>query len=93
MEELPALAAGVGEVFMFLANAALFLGVAVASYRRSRCLSRYPVWRSLLIAVAAGAYWPIWLLVSVINRKQLDREWRMYEQEREIAPMARARRP
>jgi hypothetical protein len=83
MEELPALAPSTGEVLMFLANTALFLSLAVASYKRSRHLSRYPVWKSLLIAVLAGKYWPIWLLVSVVNHKQLDREWSIYKQEQE----------
>jgi hypothetical protein len=82
MEVLPALAPSSGEVLGFLANAALFLSVATASYRRSRCLSRYPVWKGLLIAVVAGTFLPIWLLVSVINRKQLAREWSMHNEER-----------
>lgn len=68
---------------MTLLSVAIFLAVAIASYRRSRCLSRYPVWKSLAIAVAAGAFWIVWLLASVINRDRLAREWSQYRHERD----------
>lgn len=81
MEELPALTPSVGEIVMTLVNVAIFLAVAIASYRRSRCLSGYPVWQSLAIAIVAGAFWLVWLLASVINRDRLAREWDQYRRE------------
>ena len=62
-----------------------FLVVMVMSYRRSRHLSRYPIWRSLSIAVAAGVFWPVWLVASVVNRDQLAQDWSQYRAERDGA--------
>lgn len=49
--------------------------VAVASYRRCRILSRYPIWRSVLVAVAAAWFWMIWMVVWWVNRKRIATEW------------------
>jgi hypothetical protein len=78
MDLLPGRPSDVTDVLVLALNWAIFLAVAVASYRRSRCLSRYPVWRSVAIAVVSGMAWLIWLLASVINRDQLAREWRAH---------------
>ncbi|GAA3534120.1 hypothetical protein GCM10022234_33750 [Aeromicrobium panaciterrae] len=67
-------------------NTALFMAVAVVSFRRSHLLSRYPIWRSVLIGVIAGTWWIVWMIVSWVNRDQIKREWAMYRAER--APSA-----
>lgn len=64
----------------------VFAAVAVVSFRRSRLLSRYPIWRSVLIGVIAGAWWPLWAIVSWVNRDQIAREWAMYRAEQTPAP-------
>jgi hypothetical protein len=81
-EELPALTPSLPEIGILLAYWLIVVAVAVASYRRSRLLSRYPIWRSVLIAVAAGAFWPFWVIASIVNRDALRREWSAYRRER-----------
>jgi hypothetical protein len=49
--------------------------VAVASYRRSRQLSGYPVWRSVLIAVLAAWFFMLWLIVWWVHRERIATEW------------------
>jgi 4-amino-4-deoxy-L-arabinose transferase-like glycosyltransferase len=83
-EELPALTPSLPEMGIGLAYVLIVVAVAVASYRRSRLLSHYPVWRSVLIAVAAGAFWELWVIASIINRERLRREWNAYRRERAV---------
>jgi hypothetical protein len=90
-EALPALTPSLPEIGIVLAYWLFWLilvAVAVASFRRSHLLSRYPIWRSVLIAVAAGAFWPSWVIASIVNRDALRREWSAYRRERadDIAP-------
>lgn len=66
----------------FLLNLAIFLPVAVASYRRSRHLSGYSVTKSLVIAYGAGSFWMLWFVVWWVNREQIAREWREVRDER-----------
>jgi hypothetical protein len=68
---------GVGspEWEVFLLQMVLFLPVAVASYRRCRRLSRFPVWRSVATAYLAGNFWFLWVFTSWVNREQIAREW------------------
>lgn len=56
----------------------IFAAVAIASYRRSRCLSGYRIWASVIIAVIAGTFWVLWLMYSLIDRKEIRRAWREY---------------
>ena len=49
--------------------------VAVASYRRSRCLSGYPIWRSVIIAFLSASFQLLWLIVWWVNRKRIAVEW------------------
>jgi uncharacterized membrane protein len=81
-EELPALTPSLPEMGIGLAYWLIVVAVAVASFRRSRLLSRYPMWKSVLIAVAAGAFWPYWVIASIINRDALRREWSAHRRER-----------
>lgn len=69
----------------------VFMTVAVASYRRSRCLSRYPVWRSAIIAVFAGLFPALWLIGSLINRDRLQREWQSYNADHEARTLTPSR--
>lgn len=62
---------GVGAVLV-----GIVLAVAVASYRRSRCLSGHPVWKSLAIAAVSGLLWELWLVVWWVNRDLVARRWR-----------------
>lgn len=66
------------EMVIFLALIAIVVSVAVASYRRSRCLSKYSVPKSLAIAVASGLFWEIWVIASIVNRERLRMEWARY---------------
>lgn len=86
--ELSPLSPSWGELLFTVTNWVAFLLVAVASYRRSRCLSRYPVWRSLLIGVFAGMWWPLWLIVWFVNRDRIAWEWREYRRERTLKASA-----
>jgi hypothetical protein len=81
-EELTALTPYPSEVVVFVACWLVAIAVAVASFRRGRCLSRYPIWKSLLIALAAGSFPLVWLIVSIAKRQQLAREWSNYRHER-----------
>lgn len=79
--EHSALSVTFGELMVTLASLAhlvIFLAVAIASYRRSRCLRQYPIWLSVIIAVLAGWFWPLWLVFSLIDRKQNAQDWRDY---------------
>ncbi len=82
MEELDPLLPTGAEIAMSVVQLAIAVAVFVASYRRSRCLSGYPVWRSVLIALVAAAFWPIWLIVWVVNEPRIRREWRAYRLEK-----------
>lgn len=70
-----------------LAHGAVFLAVAIASYRRSRCLSKYPIWQSVIIAALAGWFWPLWLVFSLMDRKQNAQDWRNYHATR-LSPVS-----
>lgn len=43
---------------------AIVVSVAVASYQRSRCLSKYSVPKSLAITIASGLFWEIWVIAA-----------------------------
>lgn len=88
-EELSPLLPQVWEVLSFLVQVAIFGTVAVVSYRRSRCLSGYPIWKSVLIAGVAGSFWVPWIIVSVVNRNQIAWEWDRYKGRSRPFPDAR----
>lgn len=88
-EELSPLLPQVGELVSFLVQAAIFGAVAVASYRRSRCLSAYPIWKSVLIAGVSGSFWILWIVVSIVNRNQIAWEWDRYKGRSRPFPDAR----
>jgi hypothetical protein len=56
--------------------------VAVASYRRSRCLSGYPIWRSVIIAFLSASFQLLWLIVWWVNRKRIAVEWAHWQARR-----------
>lgn len=64
-----------GDMAFALVVLTLEVAVFVASYRRSRVLSGYPVWRSVLTGLLSAWFWPIWVILSGINARQLMREW------------------
>ncbi|MFI5429872.1 hypothetical protein [Aeromicrobium sp. UC242_57] len=68
--------------------AAFLLAIAATAYRRSRCLSEYPVWQSVLIAVLAASFPGIWLVASFVNRDRLRDEWHRYNSRRETPHLA-----
>jgi len=80
------LSPSLAEVVFTTTNWVVSLVVAVASFRRSRRLSGYPVWRSVVIGVVAGAWWPLWLIVWYVNRSRIAWEWSEYRRERTPAP-------
>jgi len=57
------------------------IAVAVASYRRSRCLSGYPIWRSVLISIVASAFVIFWLIAWWVNRERIADEWAQWRAE------------
>ncbi|MCW2799112.1 MAG: hypothetical protein JWQ70_584 [Aeromicrobium sp.] len=61
---------------------ALSVAVAIASFRRSRCLSRYSIPRSLLIGAVSASFMELWLIVWWVNRKRIADEWDMWRRER-----------
>lgn len=70
------------EIGYYVVLSTVMLTVAFASFRRARCLSRFPIWKALLTAVFAGLFWEIWLLVSVVNRTRIASEGEQYRRER-----------
>lgn len=74
------------DLFISFFNTALFVVVAVVSFRRSRLLSRYPLWRSVIIGAIAGLCWPIWAIVSLVNRDAIAHEWDMYRADKAPSP-------
>jgi hypothetical protein len=54
------------------------VAVFVASYRRGRVLSRYPVWRSAAIAVLAACLPGVWLIAWLVNRDLISDQWRQH---------------
>jgi hypothetical protein len=64
---------------------AIVLVVAVASYRRSRCLTGHPIWKSIIIGAAAGLFWELWLIVWYIDRNRIADQWRAYRQAKQPA--------
>ncbi|MEO6606622.1 MAG: hypothetical protein ABIN55_13550 [Aeromicrobium sp.] len=75
------------EILFWLSTTGVQIAISVASYRRSRCLSRYPIWRSVLIGLIAGAFAILWLIVWWVNRDRIAEEWRRYRE-----PKAQVRR-
>ncbi|WP_456696597.1 hypothetical protein [Aeromicrobium sp. P5_D10] len=71
--------------------AVVFLAVAVASYRRGRCLSRYPIWHSAIIAVLAGLFPAFWLIGSLVNRDRLQLDWQRYHADHEARRLTPSR--
>jgi hypothetical protein len=69
-----------GELILTALGCAIVVAVAVASYRRSRCLSGHPIWKSIVIGVVAGAFWQLRLIVWWVNRERIASEWREYRQ-------------
>ena len=58
---------------------AILLAVAVVSYRRSRLLSGYPIWRAVLVAALAGTFPEVWFICSLLNRERIAAEWKQRE--------------
>jgi hypothetical protein len=79
METLSPMSVSAGELIIALSQYAIMLAVAVASYRRSRYLSGYPVWRSVIIGVFAGSFWFLWMIVWWVNRDRIAAEWHEYK--------------
>lgn len=73
------------DVGWLLLGVSLSAGVAVACFRRSRCLSGHPVPTSLLIALAAGLVPLLWLVVWAVDKDRTDREWQRHRLERATA--------
>lgn len=76
--EHSSLPAATSELLISLVGIAIVVSVAVASYRRSRCLSRYSVPKSVVIALVSAAFWQIWVIASVVSRERLRMEWARY---------------
>jgi hypothetical protein len=76
VETLPALAPDLSEIIMGALAWPIGIGVAVASFRRSRHLSGYPIWRCVVTAVLACMFWPLWFVAWAVNHEQVAREWR-----------------
>lgn len=78
MDELSAVAFTPTETLMLFTICVIFVAVAVASYRRSRCLSGYRIWASLIICLIAAWFWVLWIVLSLVNHRRITREWRAY---------------
>lgn len=72
-----------GEIVLWIASSALQIAAGIASYRRSRCLSRFPVWKSIAIGLLAYGFTFIWFLYWLSNRDKIAAEWDVYRLERE----------
>ncbi|MDQ3156956.1 MAG: hypothetical protein M3Q98_09555 [Actinomycetota bacterium] len=68
----------VSDLVWFLASAA----VLVASFRRSRYLSDYPIWKSILTGLVSGTFILLWLIVWWVNRERVAEEWATWRQDR-----------
>ncbi len=79
---MPTFDVSYGNILWWLSTSAPEIAVGVASYRRSRCLSRYPVWRSVIIGFLAGSFTALWLVVWWVNRKRIAQEWEYYRRDR-----------
>lgn len=77
------------ELIIFLLLIAIIVAVAVASYRRSRCLSGYSVLKSLATAVLSGVFWEIWVIASIVKHQQLRTDWARYRLDRETVGQRR----
>ncbi|VXC23584.1 hypothetical protein [Aeromicrobium sp. 9AM] len=73
------------EIVFSVLLTAIILAVGVASYRRSRCLSGHPVWKSIIIGAVAGLCWELWLVVWYVNRERIATQWRDYRQAQQPA--------
>lgn len=86
MEEHSALGVTTSELFVIflISGWPMFAAVAIASYRRCRCrcLSEYPIWKSVIIGAVAGQFWLLWLVFWLMDRKQIAQEWRHYRASR-----------
>lgn len=74
-------------VLFWLITSAPEIAAAIASYRRCRCLSRYPIWRSLATALLAFSFTFVWLIHWFVNRKRIAAEWRAYRAYYRPAPV------
>lgn len=70
-----------------LAGGQIVIGfaVAVASYRRSRCLTGYAIYTSLAIALISGIFWQIWIILSILDRRQTAKDWADHRRRRRNA--------
>lgn len=71
----------IGTAVWLLTAAAVF----VASYRRSRCLSGYPQWKSVLVGLVSASFIVLWLIVWWVNRVRIRDEWERWRQDRLLA--------
>ena len=78
MGDHSALSVTPGELILVVTGWPIVLAVAIASYRRSRCLSGYPIWKSVIVGAVAGWLWVLWLVFWVLDRKRIAQEWRDY---------------
>jgi len=74
-----------GDWIWFSVSTGISVAVAVASYRRSRHLSRYSIPRAVVIAILAGIFDFLWLILWWINRKRIAQAWK-YWREEQAAP-------
>lgn len=73
------------EILIGVLLLAIILAVAVASYRRSRCLTSHPVWKSILMGAVAGIFWELWLILWYIDRERIADQWRAHRQAKQSA--------
>jgi len=85
VEDSSPLVPATSEILIGVVLLAIVLAVGVASYRRSRCLTGHPVWKSIIIGAAAGLFWELWLIVWYLNRRRIADQWRAYQQAKQPA--------
>jgi hypothetical protein len=83
VDDLPPLMPATSEILIGALLLAIIVAVAVASYRRSRCLTGHPVWKSIIIGAVAGLFWELWLIVWYVNRKHIADQWLLYRQSKQ----------
>lgn len=63
------------------------VAVGVASYRRSRCLSPYPIWRSVILALLSASFQVLWLIIWRVNHKRIAEETARWRAREDIEPL------
>lgn len=84
MDNLEPILPSTSEILVAVVALALPAVVFVASFRRNRLLFNRSIVDSILIALVSAVFWPVWLVASIVARRQISAGWAQHGRTRDL---------